>query len=126
MPVNKVRSDQYCIRQPNTIDVFSILKDPLNILAKQNIKIILTVSPIPIHTTFSGVDCLVANEYFKATLRSEAQLRAEESPHIDYFPSYEIGRSLNFNARHSDNIHIKRKIYRKNIGLHNQCLWLPH
>lgn len=52
--------------------------------------IILTVSPVPLDTTFSGQDVLLANSYSKSVLRAVAGVISQESDTIDYFPAYEI------------------------------------
>jgi len=53
-------------------------------------KIILTVSPVPLDTTFSNSDVILSNTYSKSVLRSVASTIAQENTNIDYFPSYEI------------------------------------
>jgi hypothetical protein len=54
------------------------------------IKIILTVSPVPLTATASGRHVLVATTYSKSVLRAVAGQLADNNDHIDYFPSYEI------------------------------------
>jgi hypothetical protein len=53
------------------------------------LKILLTVSPVPLTATASGDHVLVATTYSKSTLRAVAGDLARD-PDIDYFPSYEI------------------------------------
>lgn len=54
------------------------------------VRILLTVSPVPLTATASGDHVLAATAYSKATLRAVCgSLKAERSA-IDYFPSYEI------------------------------------
>jgi hypothetical protein len=55
-----------------------------------NIKVILTVSPVPLGTTMTNQDVIVANTYSKSLLRVCAQEIANEDENVDYFPSYEI------------------------------------
>ena len=79
-------------------------------LSDLNIKIIVSVSPVPLHTTFTPVDCVIANEYSKSVLRVCADELSRSYANVDYFPSYEIVRSgglANFSA---DNIHVKPQI----------------
>lgn len=54
------------------------------------VKIILTVSPVPLTATASDHHVLVATSYSKSVLRSVAGELADSSADIDYFPSYEI------------------------------------
>ena len=54
------------------------------------LKILLTVSPVPLTATASGVHILRATTYSKAVLRAVVEEVAAGDPDIDYFPSYEI------------------------------------
>lgn len=54
------------------------------------IKLILTVSPVPLTATASGQHVLVATTYSKSVLRTVAGEVAASDSDIDYFPSYEI------------------------------------
>jgi GSCFA family len=58
------------------------------------VRILASVSPVPLTATFCGPDVIVSNCLSKSTLRSAlheaiTQLKSEGVP-IDYFPSYEI------------------------------------
>ena len=55
-----------------------------------DIKIILTVSPVPLTATASTKHILVANQYSKSTLRSVAGYLTSTDDCFQYFPSYEI------------------------------------
>jgi hypothetical protein len=54
------------------------------------LRIVVTVSPVPLQTTFSKMDVVVANTYSKSLLRTVAQEWAAAHDNVDYFPSYEI------------------------------------
>lgn len=54
------------------------------------LKILLTVSPVPLVATASGQHVLSAVGYSKATLRAVAGDLAQSFDVVDYFPSYEI------------------------------------
>jgi GSCFA family len=58
--------------------------------AHPDIHIVVTVSPVPLMTTFSRMDIVVANTYAKSLLRALAQEWAAAHSNVDYFPSYEI------------------------------------
>ena len=58
--------------------------------AGKDLKIVITVSPVPFTATFSSADVVQANTLSKSTLRTVAQAIADQDPLIDYFPSYEI------------------------------------
>lgn len=57
---------------------------------KDDVKIVMTVSPVPFARTFSGQDAIVANTYSKSVLRAVAgQIAEDYADVVDYFPSYE-------------------------------------
>jgi hypothetical protein len=53
-------------------------------------KVVLTVSPIPLAATFTGQDVAVANANSKATLLCAVNRVLRNFPQVFYFPSYEI------------------------------------
>jgi len=55
-----------------------------------DVRIIVTVSPIPLMDTFSTKDVVVANTWAKSLLRAVAEEWALAHSNVDYFPSYEI------------------------------------
>jgi hypothetical protein len=55
-----------------------------------DLRIVVTVSPVPLMTTFSTLDVVLANTYGKSLLRTAAQEWAAAHDNVDYFPSYEI------------------------------------
>lgn len=54
------------------------------------VKVLLTVSPVPLTATASGRHVLVGTTYSKSVLRAVAGELAASDPDVDYFPSYEI------------------------------------
>ena len=57
---------------------------------RPGMKVILTVSPVPMTATATGGHVLLANTQSKATLRAAAGDFAADREDVDYFPSYEI------------------------------------
>lgn len=55
-----------------------------------NLKIILTVSPVPLKATFEDRHVLQSTVYSKSVLRVAAQAAADKFDAVCYFPSYEI------------------------------------
>ncbi len=53
-------------------------------------QIVVTVSPVPLMTTFTEQDVVIANCYSKSLLRAVAQEWAAAHANVHYFPSYEI------------------------------------
>jgi hypothetical protein len=56
---------------------------------KPGVKMLFTVSPVPLKVTFSGQDVLIANTQAKATLRAALGALVARFDDIDYFPSFE-------------------------------------
>ncbi|WP_442678983.1 GSCFA domain-containing protein [Sphingomonas sp. ASY06-1R] len=52
-------------------------------------RMLLTVSPVPLHRSFTGGDVLSANAYSKSALRVAAEIATRSFDHVDYFPSFE-------------------------------------
>jgi hypothetical protein len=58
--------------------------------ANPRLRVLLTVSPVPLTATASGQHVLTATTQSKSTLRAVAGDIAETHRYVDYFPSYEI------------------------------------
>ncbi|NBZ87417.1 GSCFA domain-containing protein [Stagnihabitans tardus] len=54
------------------------------------LRVLLTVSPVPLTATASGGHILAATTWSKSVLRAVAGELYEDFPEVDYFPSYEI------------------------------------
>lgn len=54
------------------------------------LRVLLTVSPVPLVATASGKHVLVASTYSKSVLRAVAGEYADTRDYADYFPSYEL------------------------------------
>jgi hypothetical protein len=63
----------------------------IDLVRKHNpkIKVLITVSPVPLRATFTDQDVLIANTYSKSVLRAVCKEIVDERPLTDYFPSYE-------------------------------------
>jgi len=55
-----------------------------------HVKIILTVSPVPLIATYENKHVMVATTYSKSALRVLAEMVSQSMPGVVYFPSYEI------------------------------------
>lgn len=84
--------NHFRFRRLNVEESYTLLSNALKLLFEINskIKVIVTVSPVPIQSTFLDYDCVVANTYSKSVLRVVANMLAENFENVDYFPSYEI------------------------------------
>lgn len=54
------------------------------------IRVLLTVSPVPLAATYENRNVLVATTYSKSVLRVAAETMTREYSWVDYFPSFEI------------------------------------
>ncbi|OJI94497.1 GSCFA family protein [Planktotalea frisia] len=73
-------------------ELYTATKRLMSILAKHghpDLRILLTVSPVPLLATFTQKDVLSANTYSKSVLRTVAEHISYEFDQVDYFPSYE-------------------------------------
>ena len=73
-------------------DIVSSIENTIMLLRTRSIpdtKILISVSPVPLNTTFSGSDILVANTYSKSVLRAAAEYVCRRHNNVDYFPSFE-------------------------------------
>lgn len=74
-------------------------------------RILISVSPVPFNTTFSGIDAYTANLYSKSVLRVCAE-ELLHHPQVDYCPSYEMVISGGPEVFEEDNIHVKNGVVR--------------
>lgn len=82
-------------------DVLADLSRALDMLRGVNprLRLLLTVSPVPLVATASGKHVMTATTYSKSVLRSVAGELADLRQDVDYFPSYEIIVSPAFKGR---------------------------
>jgi GSCFA family len=64
----------------------------LNFIRRRNpgVRVILTVSPVPLNATAVDRHVMVSTAYSKAALRVAAEEVSGSLRHVDYFPSFEI------------------------------------
>jgi hypothetical protein len=73
-----------------------------------DVRIIVTVSPVPLMNTFSTMDIVVANSWAKSLLRAVSQEWATAHSNVDYFPSYEIVQNSDRREMWEDDLrHVK-------------------
>ncbi|ESQ76406.1 hypothetical protein ABAC402_04715 [Asticcacaulis sp. AC402] len=77
-------------------------------LGKKQSRIIVTVSPVPLASTFTDRDVVSANAYSKSTLLGAAVAVADNYDFVDYMPSYElVTMSRREDAWEEDGAHVK-------------------
>lgn len=92
------------------------LFDLLDRVCPADYRVVLTVSPAPLHMTFTDDDIAVANTYSKSVLRAAAGDICARRAHIDYFPSYESVMLTPRNVAFAeDQIHVSAAIVRFNV-----------
>lgn len=67
-------------------DIWALLKR----VCTSGVQLVVTVSPVPLDTTFTDQDIVVANAASKATLRAAAGAFCDGRDGVSYFPSYEL------------------------------------
>jgi hypothetical protein len=65
-----------------------------------DLKVLLTVSPVPLIATYTNQHVLPATIYSKSVLRVAAQEVSADFDYVDYFPSYEIVTSASAGGRY--------------------------
>jgi hypothetical protein len=94
-------------------EIYELLYYALSQLKKvnNNLKVVITVSPVPLTQTFLSHDVISANTYSKSSLRVAAQMLYEDLDFVDYYPSYEMvinsPRSLSWQE---DRIHVTSNV----------------
>ena len=83
---------------------------------REDQRILLTVSPVPMRYTHTARDVLVVNCYSKSLLRTAAEHVAGAFAHVDYFPSYEsVTLSDRAHAWMDDQIHVRIALITLNV-----------
>ena len=81
------------------------------------VKVLVTTSPVPMSTTFSGRDIAIANSHSKAVLRAVCDAVITLRDHTDYFPSYEMVTLSNPTlVWKSDRLHVSHAFIAKIVG----------
>jgi len=90
--VGEFSSDLHTFCNFSVSDVSKDLREFLSLIRVINpqLKVILSVSPVPLVATATSNHVLTATTYSKAVLRAAAGEITEEFPNVEYFPSYEI------------------------------------
>ena len=116
-PIAYIKSDpkRFSFRILDVFDAYPLLNKALEALCDKGVKVILTVSPVPIQSTFTKSDCITANEFSKSVLRVCAERLCKRFSNVDYFPSYEIARSGGLANYQIDNVHVKKEVVKKII-----------
>ena len=105
--VIRAHGERYVLRVLDVAEVFPLLDEAIGAIARCGIKVLLTVSPVPLQASLAGDDAVVANCYSKSVLRVCAQQLYLKYPLVDYFPSYEIAMSGGLSSFGPDQVHVR-------------------
>jgi hypothetical protein len=84
---------------------------------RKDLRVVLTVSPVPLMATHRPMDVMVANTYSKSVLRAAADAVCAKYDWIDYFPSFEsVMLSDRKVAWEADLIHVTNDMVALNVG----------
>jgi tetratricopeptide (TPR) repeat protein len=84
---------------------------------RDDVRVVMTVSPVPLTATYRDMDVMEANCYSKSVLRAVAEQIRSEFDFVDYYPSYEsITLSERSVAWREDETHVTHEIVGVNIG----------
>jgi GSCFA family len=83
------RFDLHVLDAAQTLQMLAEIDALLRTALGPRLKLLLTVSPVPLSSTFRAQDVLLANSYSKSLLRSCCDAFVHGRPHVRYFPSYE-------------------------------------
>jgi len=94
-PLSMVKEEpaRFEFRVLSYADVLEALNELYTLLLahrKKPLKMLITVSPVPLIATFREMDVLVANTYSKAVQRAALDEFVAGKTGVDYFPSYEF------------------------------------
>ncbi|UDM53335.1 GSCFA domain-containing protein [Cupriavidus sp. MP-37] len=105
------RGDRYSFQNMSASQVRECLHNivgEVREITNNRAKVIFTVSPVPLHGTFTERDVIVANQYSKATLLTSAIEVAGDYEFVDYFPSYEVVSNSPRNTTwEEDGVHVR-------------------
>lgn len=111
------KGKQYNFHNVSAAEVTVVLGEIIDLIGqrtKNRAKIIFTVSPVPLHGTFTNRDVILANLYSKSTLLCAAVESASKYDNVDYFPSYEMVTNSDRNTSwEADGVHVKREVIEK-------------
>lgn len=98
-------------------DTLTCLEEIYRLLHKKHqtgkFRLVITVSPVPLQSTFTGLDIIIANTASKAVLRAAAAEFVEKYDDVDYFPSFEIvNNSAHSLAWRPDRLHVNPEMVR--------------
>jgi hypothetical protein len=89
---SEIDLSQYCFVNFRVSEIEKDLHDFIELVRRvnPNIKLLFTVSPVPLVATYESRHVIVSTTYSKSALRAAIGEVSDEYDFVDYFPSYEI------------------------------------
>ncbi|MBL6455488.1 GSCFA domain-containing protein [Belnapia sp. T6] len=101
-------------------EVYRYLEDALLLVRERGnpeIRVMLTVSPVPMAATHRPQDVMVANAYSKSVLRAAAETICARHDFVTYYPSFEsVTLSDRKTAWEDDLVHVRPELVAVNVG----------
>lgn len=107
------RFNRFVLKRLGVDDAMSLFCNAFERLASLRKKVILTVSPVPLASTFVYRDCVIANEYSKSVLRVCAEKLSGQFQRVDYYPSYEIVRAAGLPVYEDDHVQVRQSLVKE-------------
>jgi hypothetical protein len=105
------RSERYEFLNMSAEQVLSAVHTSVQEIYQQtagHAKIVLTVSPVPLASTFTAQDVIIANNFSKGVLLAAAREVSASYDFVDYFPSYQyVIHAPPELAWENDGVHVK-------------------
>ena len=112
--------DRFELHVLNYAETYDFLDRTLTLIGERGlpeVRVILTVSPVPLGSTHRNQDVIVANMYSKSVLRAAAEEIVSKFSFVDYFPSFEsVLTSDRQVAWEDDLVHVQKQMIDQNIS----------
>lgn len=111
------RFELHVLDYADTIGFLTKTFDLLKKNCRPDVRVLLTVSPVPLTTTYRNMDVITANTYSKSVLRAAAEEIVSRYDFVEYYPSYE---SVTLTRRDlawvDDQTHVQKDLIDVNVG----------
>jgi len=118
--MTKLYAERFEFRVVGYNDLFECVRDTIALLRSargSDLRVVLTVSPVPLQRTFSGSDVITANTYSKSVLRAVAGAITAMHDFVDYFPSFEAVIFSEFKSTWKDDqVHVTLPTVRRVVS----------
>lgn len=125
VPALKAHSDRFSFVDAGFQAIAAQMHDTIALIrerANRDMRFIVTVSPVPLGSTWRPTDVVVSNMASKSTLRAVAEELYRTYDYVDYFPSYEIAmnspRSISWKE---DQLHVQWPLVNHIMGIFQQA-----